>query len=192
MKSIGEVAAQFGLPTHVLRHWEAEGLLKPARAGDRRRYNNADLYRVAAILISKEAGLGLADIRTMLAARSAPARHEVMAGHRERLLARIARAQAALDMLEGGLECPHDDIMTCPHFQGLLADRLQPPSMTGSDGRNTDRAVELAYGNHEDAPDELDIVGRPDPDRVKSDIDQQDAAATRRGPARRTQAGKRR
>jgi hypothetical protein len=27
-----------------------------------------------------------------------------------------------------GLECPHDDVITCPHFQGLLADRLQPSS----------------------------------------------------------------
>ena len=123
MKSIGEVAAQFGLPAHVLRHWEAEGLLTPARAGDRRRYTDADLHRVAAILISKEAGFGLADIAAILAARSATARDEVLARHREKLRARIASAQAALDMLEGG--CPHDDIMTCPHFRGLLADRLQ-------------------------------------------------------------------
>jgi DNA-binding transcriptional MerR regulator len=127
MKSIGEVAARFGLPTHVLRHWEAEGLLAPARVGDRRRYTDADLNRVAAILISKDAGFGLADIRTMLAARTAPDRHEVMARHREGLLTRIAHAQAALDMLEGGLECAHDDVMVCPHFQGLLADRLQSP-----------------------------------------------------------------
>ncbi|MEU4830720.1 MerR family transcriptional regulator [Streptosporangium sp. NPDC023615] len=142
MKSIGEVAAQFGLPTHVLRHWESEGLMTPARVGDRRRYTDADLYRVAAILISKEAGFGLADIRTMLAARSAPDRHEVMARHRERLLTRISRAQAALDMLEGGLECPHDDIMTCPHFQGFLTDRLRSSSATGPDRRTADRAVE--------------------------------------------------
>lgn len=127
MKSIGEVAARFGLPTHVLRHWEAQGLLTPAREGDRRRYTDADVHRVAAILISKEAGFGLAEIRTMLAARSASARREVTARHREKLLAQIAKAQAALDMIEGG-PCPHDDIMTCPHFQGLLADRLQPSS----------------------------------------------------------------
>jgi MerR family transcriptional regulator, copper efflux regulator len=127
MKSIGEVAARFGLPTHVLRHWEAAGLLAPARVGDRRRYTDADLNRVAAILISKDAGFGLADIRTMLAARTAPDRHRVMARHREGLLARIDRARAALDMLEGGLECAHDNVMACPHFQGLLADRLQPP-----------------------------------------------------------------
>jgi MerR family copper efflux transcriptional regulator len=53
VKSIGEVAARFGLPTHVLRHWEAEGLLTPARAGGRRRYTDADLYRVAAIVVSR-------------------------------------------------------------------------------------------------------------------------------------------
>jgi hypothetical protein len=88
----------------------------------------------------------------MLATQSAPARHEVMARHRERLLARIARAQAALDMLEGGLECQYDDIMTCPHFRGLLTDRLQPASMTYSDGPSTDRAVEFADGNDQDAP----------------------------------------
>jgi MerR family transcriptional regulator, copper efflux regulator len=132
MKSIGEVAAHFGLPAHVLRHWESEGLLSPARTGNRRRYSDTDVYRVASILIAKEAGYSLPDIRAMLTVRSAPARHEVMARHRAALLERIARAEAALAMLEGGLECPHDDIMNCPHFQGLVADRLRPPSATGS------------------------------------------------------------
>ncbi|WP_084337645.1 MerR family transcriptional regulator [Actinomadura oligospora] len=137
MKSIGEVAARFGLPTHVLRYWEAEGLLKPARAGDRRRYSDADLHRVAAILISKEAGFELADIRTMLAARSATSRREVTERHRERLLERIARAQAALDLLDG--DCPHDDIMTCPRFQGLLDDRMEPAGGRESGGRGPRR-----------------------------------------------------
>ncbi len=123
MKSIGEVAARLGLPAHVLRYWEAEGLLTPARVGSRRRYTDADLHRVAAILVSKEAGFELADIRTMLAAQSAADRAAVAARQRERLRERIARAQAALELLEG--DCPHDDIMTCPNFQGLLADRLR-------------------------------------------------------------------
>lgn len=122
MKSIGEVAARFDLPAHVLRHWEAEGLLSPARDGDRRRYSDADLYRVAAILLAKEAGFALVDIRSMLGSGTASARHEVMARHRADLEARIARAQAALAMLEGGQNCGHDDLMTCPNFQGLLRD----------------------------------------------------------------------
>ena len=29
--SIGELAGRFGLETHVLRHWESEGLLDPER-----------------------------------------------------------------------------------------------------------------------------------------------------------------
>jgi MerR family transcriptional regulator, copper efflux regulator len=132
MKSIGEVAARFGLPAHVLRYWESEGLLIPARSGDRRRYTDADLRRVAAILISKEAGFELADIRSMLAARSASDRRAVTARQRERLRVRIARAQAALDLLEG--DCTHDDIMACPHFQGLLAARLRD-SCCESDGK---------------------------------------------------------
>lgn len=120
MKSIGEVASRFGLPTHVLRHWEAEGLLTPARDGDRRRYSDADLYRVASILLAKEAGLGLADIRSILVAGTAATRHEVMARHSAELRARIIRAQAALTMLEGGQNCGHDDLMACENFRGLL------------------------------------------------------------------------
>lgn len=122
MKSIGEVATRFGLPAHVLRHWESEGLLSPARDGDRRRYSDTDLYRVASILLAKEAGFGLPDIRAMLSSDTAAARHEVMARHRDALRERITRAQAALAMLEGGLTCPHDDLMRCPSFQGLVRD----------------------------------------------------------------------
>lgn len=120
MKSIGEVADHFGLATHVLRHWEAEGLLAPTRDGDRRRYTDADMNRVAAIVVAKQAGFGLPDIRAMLAARTATERHKVLARQQAALVARIAKAQAAMAMLEGGLECPHDDVMTCPTFQEFL------------------------------------------------------------------------
>ncbi|EOD58974.1 MerR family transcriptional regulator [Amycolatopsis vancoresmycina] len=123
MKSIGEVAARFGLPAHVLRYWEAEGLLAPARAGARRRYTEADLRRVAAILVAKEAGWELADIRSMLTDRSAAGRAAMAARQRERLRTQIARAQAALELLEG--DCTHDDLMACPHFQGLLRRQLE-------------------------------------------------------------------
>jgi MerR family copper efflux transcriptional regulator len=86
----------------------------------------------------------------VLSARSASARREVTASHRERLRERIARAQAALDMIEG--ECPHEEIMTCPRFQGFLADRLQRDSVAGSD-HHADRAAE-ADGTTEATPDE--------------------------------------
>lgn len=121
MKSIGEVATLFDLPTHVLRHWESEGLLAPERvSGAHRRYGDADIYRVAAIVIAKRSGFGLPEIRAMLAAGNAATRHAVIAEHRAALEARIAQAQAALAMIGGAQECAHDDVMTCPNFQRLV------------------------------------------------------------------------
>jgi DNA-binding transcriptional MerR regulator len=65
--TIGELAERFDLPTHVLRHWEDMGLLAPARdSAGRRRYVEADLYRVAVILSSKAAGMSLEQVRNLV------------------------------------------------------------------------------------------------------------------------------
>ncbi|MEU6308562.1 MerR family transcriptional regulator [Streptomyces chartreusis] len=77
--SIGALAARFGLATHVLRHWEAMGLLHPGRdAGGRRRYGPDDLTRVATILVLKEAGLGLTTIRSLSTTVDRAGRQEVL------------------------------------------------------------------------------------------------------------------
>lgn len=121
LMTIGQVASRFGLATHVLRHWESAGLLSPMRVeGARRRYHRDDLYRVASILRAKEAGFPLDDIREMITAESPATRQRVLRRHHAELSARIASAQAALHMIEGALTCPHDDIISCPHFQALL------------------------------------------------------------------------
>ena len=76
--SIGELAGRFGLETHVLRHWESEGLLEPERdSGGRRRYGEADAYRVATIVASKAAGMRLDQIRAMLDGASRD-RHRIL------------------------------------------------------------------------------------------------------------------
>lgn len=45
LRTIGEVAEQFGLPTHILRYWETRfSALKPlTRAGNRRYYRPEDV-----------------------------------------------------------------------------------------------------------------------------------------------------
>src|SRR3712207_3632197 len=76
--SIGEVAARFGLETHVLRHWEDVRLLAPARDGaGRRRYGRDDVVRVATVVRSKAAGMSLEQIQVLLDA-GAPERHQVL------------------------------------------------------------------------------------------------------------------
>lgn len=122
--TIGEIAARFGLATHVLRHWESEGLLAPARVvAGRRRYRSADLYRVATILRAKEAGLSLEQIRELIHV-AGPARRKILQRHREDLVARIDALQDSLRFIEGGLECDHDDFTACPHYQAMVRARI--------------------------------------------------------------------
>lgn len=123
--SIGEIAGHFGLATHVLRHWETMGLLSPARAaGGRRRYGRSDLYRVAGILLAKEAGLALTDIRDILTTADLEKRRQITRRHRDELVWRIAEMRAALNLLEGGLTCDYEDITECPTYQSLVAGRM--------------------------------------------------------------------
>ncbi|SEP53323.1 MerR family transcriptional regulator [Amycolatopsis saalfeldensis] len=123
--TIGEIAACFGLATHVLRHWESMGLLSPVRAaGSRRRYGRDDLYRVAVILRAKEAGFSLNDIRDMITAQEPAARRDVLRRRHAELARRIAEAQASLELIECALDCDHDDFTQCDHFQAMVADRI--------------------------------------------------------------------
>ena len=131
MLSIGEVAGRFGLATHVLRHWESMGLITPTRVtGSRRRYGPDDVYRVAVILRAKEAGFGLEDIHAMIATRDPAARTAILRRQRAELAARITAAQRSLDIIEGALECDHEDFTRCPHFRSMVADRISPSPST--------------------------------------------------------------
>ena len=121
--TIGQVADHFGLPAHVLRHWESVGLLSPARVeGGRRRYTRDDLFRVASIVRAKQAGLPLPDIRAFLAARDPAARKDVLRRSHRALQARMTALRSALDLLEAGLNCSHEDIATCPNYRAHLAE----------------------------------------------------------------------
>ncbi|MBO2453506.1 MerR family transcriptional regulator [Actinomadura barringtoniae] len=130
MLSIGEVAARFGLATHVLRHWESVGLLAPSRvAGERRRYGRGDVYRVAMILLAKDGGFALEDIRAMLTTADVAERRDVLLRQRAELTRRIAEAQASLNLIDNALGCDHEDLAECVHFQTVVAERagLTPP-----------------------------------------------------------------
>ncbi|GAA1852668.1 MerR family transcriptional regulator [Asanoa iriomotensis] len=119
--AIGDLAARFGLATHVLRHWEEMGLLTPARnSAGRRSYGPADVERVAAVLLAKDAGLALADIRDLLVA-AGPERRAAFWAHREAVDAQIRTLAAAREMLDHAARCPADDWTTCPHFRAAVS-----------------------------------------------------------------------
>ncbi|HTF10586.1 MAG TPA: MerR family transcriptional regulator [Asanoa sp.] len=124
--AIGDLAGRFGLATHVLRHWEEMGLLRPARtSAGRRRYTEEDADRIGAILAAKDAGLGLADIRHLLAAPG-PARRAALRAHRDAVDAQIRALETAREMLDHGARCPADDLASCPNFRALVSRRARP------------------------------------------------------------------
>ncbi|HET6534342.1 MAG TPA: MerR family transcriptional regulator [Actinoplanes sp.] len=123
--AIGDLAARFGLATHVLRHWEDVGLLTPARrVAGRRVYGPAHVTRVAEILLGKEAGFSLEQMRELFAAPDRERRREVLRGRLAEVQERIARLALSQTMLEHALRCRHRDYQACPRYQALVLARL--------------------------------------------------------------------
>ncbi|WP_136588262.1 MerR family transcriptional regulator [Microbacterium hydrothermale] len=123
-ESIGETAARFGLDTHVLRYWEDEGLLRPARdRAGRRLFAEDDVVRVAVILRNKAAGMSLEQIRVLLD-EGAPDRHRVLEEHIAELDRRAADIAEARAMTEHALRCRSHDITQCPRFRSHVGDVL--------------------------------------------------------------------
>lgn len=122
--SVGETARRFGLETHVLRYWEDENLLRPARDGaGRRRYGRDDVVRVGVIVRSKAAGMSLEQVRVMLDAEAYD-RHQVLEAHIADLDRRMADMAASRAMTEHALQCRAHDIATCPGFRKHVQDVL--------------------------------------------------------------------
>ncbi len=123
MVEIGELAGRFGLATHVLRHWEDEGLLTPAaRVGGRRQYDESHVARVVMIQRAKAAGLSLEQIRRMFDAPTGPERKQILADQDAALDDQIRQARQSKQLIAHALSCEAPDFTECPHFQHLIAD----------------------------------------------------------------------
>lgn len=127
--SIGDLAARFGLATHVLRHWEDMGLLAPRRDhGGRRRYTPQDTETVALIVVAKRVGLSLDEIRTLSTATGdRESRRRLLRAHQDRLEQQIAWAQAAMATIGHAADCTSEDLRECPNFRALLARAVPEP-----------------------------------------------------------------
>ena len=123
--AIGDLAARFGLATHVLRHWEDAGLLSPERAvAGRRVYGPAHVTRVAEIVTGKDAGFSLEELRELFAAPDRARRREVLLAQLAQVRQRIARLTLSRTLLEHASRCQHPDYQSCPQFQAMVLARL--------------------------------------------------------------------
>jgi DNA-binding transcriptional MerR regulator len=63
--SITELAAEFGVTTRTIRHYEEQGLLSPMREGTSRVFSHRDRVRLKLALRGKRLGFSLSEIREL-------------------------------------------------------------------------------------------------------------------------------
>ena len=98
--TIQELVRATGVTSRTLRHYDAIGLLEPARRGPNglREYDEEGLVRLQRILVLRELGLGLEAIGGVLADRVGPV--EALTGHRDALVRERERLGRLIDALE--------------------------------------------------------------------------------------------
>jgi DNA-binding transcriptional MerR regulator len=125
--TIGELASRTGVATSALRYYEELGLVCSAtRVSGHRRYPPEAVGVVGAVLFLRDVGFTLDEIRRLMAARATePGAWRDLARRKlDELDARIHEAQVARVAVEHAINCPHEDIVTCPRFQEVVRGRL--------------------------------------------------------------------
>ncbi|WP_396897405.1 MerR family transcriptional regulator [Nesterenkonia ebinurensis] len=110
---IGVVAAELGVATHVLRHWEDERVVVPdrTRAGHRD-YTEEHLRKLHIVQACQRVGLSLTEIRLILH-RHEKGRDEVIDQHLKQIRSRRRELDATEAFLTHVLTCKHDLITRC-------------------------------------------------------------------------------
>lgn len=105
--TIGEVAHATGLSIQTLRYYEREGLMRdPAPRDDsgRRRYGLRDLAWIGGLLMVRDTGMSVSDMRTLAELSRTDGteneRMQLLESHRERILEELARTREHLAALD--------------------------------------------------------------------------------------------
>jgi DNA-binding transcriptional MerR regulator len=134
--TIGELAQRTGVARSALRYYEELDILQPnGRRSGQRRYDEAAVALVGAILLLREVGFSLNQIRQIMRPASAPgsaAWRDVAALKIKDLDDRIEAAEAARSALQHALAHHHDDVLDCPRFWDAVTNRLQGISLQAS------------------------------------------------------------
>jgi MerR family redox-sensitive transcriptional activator SoxR len=121
--TIGDMAARSGVAQSALRFYEREGLIRATRTGgNQRRYQRAELRRVAFIKVSQQVGISLDEIREALHSLPdgrTPTRADwarLSAHWRKQLDSRIALMERLRDELTGCIGCGCLSLKRCTLF----------------------------------------------------------------------------
>jgi len=104
-RTVGQVARMARVSVRTLHHYDEIGLLVPTGRSETgyRLYGPGDVERLHAVLLLRELGLPLEEIRTILD-QAPEARLDALVMHRERLVQRADRLGAALRAVDAWKE----------------------------------------------------------------------------------------
>ena len=119
--TVGEVASRSGIAVSTIHFYEAKGLIRSQRnRGNQRRFERAELRRIAVIRVAQRAGISLGEIRDALATlptkRTVSAKDWARMSNRwkSELNGRIERLVALRDQLGDCIGCGCLSIDSCP------------------------------------------------------------------------------
>ena len=119
--SIGETAERLGVSTHLLRHWEAEGVITPDRSpGGARRYDAELLDSLMIAMRCQQAGMSLGVIAQLLNG-GRQQRRDLVSEQRDEINRQRARLERTAAFLDHVLECSHPVIRECPDCRDFIA-----------------------------------------------------------------------
>lgn len=149
---IAELATLAGLQPSALRHYEREGLLKPAgRVSGRRVYDQDGLRQLAALDFWQETGFTLPEIARLLndTNGSITEAKAVAADRIAEIETLIAEALQVKDFLTHVLLCVHQELSECSHYNAHLTERAQRISSGQAPRRQRARPLGLRpFGRH--------------------------------------------
>jgi DNA-binding transcriptional MerR regulator len=105
--TIGELATEFGVTLRTLRFYEDKGLISPQRQGVNRIYTRRDRARLKLILLGKQIGLPLGEIKDMLGfydlKDARPTQLRLALAHFGQQIERLTGQKAAIEQAVGEL-----------------------------------------------------------------------------------------
>ncbi len=129
--TIGELAAQSGMPASTIRYWERIGVLpKPARVSGQRRYSPDAMQSLAVLRLAQACGFHLEEMRHLLhgfvPGVKPPRRWQELAQQkREELDEQIARLKAMRRVVDRVMQCQCLELPECGRIAASVMECAQ-------------------------------------------------------------------
>ena len=116
--TIAQLAGEFGITHRTIRFYESEGLLAPARRGNRRVYSGGDRVRLKLILRGRRLGFSVAEIKEILSLYESDGGEGAQLRH---LVGKIRERRALLRQQRADIDAILDEL---DRLEGACTDRL--------------------------------------------------------------------